>query len=361
MKYASPKKYFSKFEKEFAEALQNVINSDYLILGKELELFENSFASIHQVKHCVGVNSCTDALTMCLLAAGIQPGDEVITTAITAPATVISILNTGAKPVIVDVASPTFCIGPTAIEAAINKKTKAVVPVHLHGFSADMERISFLCKKHQLILIEDCAQASGAKFKGKYVGNFGEAAAFSFYPTKNIGCLGDGGAVLTNNKDIFQKIRNMRFYGFEKHGKIIEPGFNSRMDELQAAFLNVMLPHFKSRNKKRIYYAHKYHEHLNKYKNILPPLMEGAVYHQFPIRVIEREKFIKQLSQSGISVGVHYPFTMKDHPAFRQYCREIPVAEKVVNEFVSIPIQPEILDDHFNEIIKILQKCLQVL
>lgn len=358
-KYASPKKYFSNFETEFIESLKKVINSDNLILGKELERFEQSFTRENQSKYSIGVNSCTDALTMSLVAVGLKKGDEVITTAVTAPATIVAILNAGATPVIVDVEAPTFCISPAAIKAAITHKTKVVMPVHLHGFSADMEQIVQICETNNLLLIEDCAQACGATFKEKPVGNFGIASAFSFYPTKNIACLGDGGAVVTQDKAIAAKIRSLRFYGFEKDGKIHEPGFNSRMDELQAAFLNVLLPSLKERNNKRIFYAKKYHQIFERYERFLPPLIDGAVYHQFPLRLPNRAKFLNSLNSFGFQVGIHYPYTMKSHPAFKKYCANIPISEKVVNEFVSIPIQPEILENDFDKISNIILTCLK--
>lgn len=359
MKYASPKKYYFTFENELINSLKCVIDSDNLVLGKQLEQFEKSFASANESEYCIGINSCTDALMMCLIAAGIKQGDEVITSSITSPATIISIINAGAIPVIVDVEAPTYCISTKAIKAAINNKTKAIIPVHLHGFPADMDSIVQICEIHNLQLIEDCAQASGATYNGKFVGNFGIASAFSFYPTKNIGCLGDGGAVITNNKTISKKIKNLRFYGFEEDGKIRETGFNSRMDELQAAFLNVLLPSLKGRNKKRVFYAKKYHEVFEDYTPFLPPIIEGAVYHQFPLRVPNRMKFINNLESHDLQVGIHFPYTMKHHPAFQEYCLDLPIAEKVVNEFVSIPIQPEILDNNFNEISKIILKCLK--
>lgn len=359
MKYTSPKKYYSGFEKELVHSLKTVIDSDNLILGKQLEQFEDSFARANHSKYCIGINSCTDALMMCLIASGIKQGDEVITTSITAPATIISIIHAGAIPVIVDVAAPTFCICTNAIQAAISTKTRAIVPVHLHGFPAEMEQIVRICKTNNLLLIEDCAQASGAIYKGEFVGNFGIASAFSFYPTKNIGCLGDGGAVITNNKLISKKIKSLRFYGFEEDGKIRDPGFNSRMDELQAAFLNVLLPDLDNRNNKRVSYAKKYHDIFGNYTHFLPPLIEGAVYHQFPLRVPNRKKFINKLNSYDLQVGIHYPYTMSHHPAFQKYCSNIKVAEKVVNEFVSIPIQPEILDNDFTKISNIILKCLK--
>jgi len=359
MKYASPKRYFSKYQNRLIEVLEETISSDQLILGQQVKRFENVFAEIHSMNYCIGVNSCTDALTMCLKAADIGAGDEVITTAITAPATIVSILNSGATPVIVDVEAPTYCISTSEVENAISSKTKAVVPVHLHGFPADMKSLVALCSTYRLKLIEDCAQASGALYENTYVGNFGEAAAFSFYPTKNLACLGDGGAVLTNDESISERVRCMRFYGFDDEGMISEPGLNSRMDELQAAFLNVLIVDLIERNESRNFYASRYHEHLLPYKQFLPPLIEGAVYHQFSLRVPRRDKFVQQLSEKGLDVGVHYRYCMQDHPAFQKYCRKLPLAQKVVNEFVSIPIQPEILDDDFEEIVSILLSCLK--
>ena len=359
MKYSSPLKHLVKHEDELLNALKKVIHSDQLILGKEVASFEHAFAKFTKCNYALGVNSCTDALTISLIAAGIKKDDKVITTALTAPATVVAILNVGAIPIIVDVEDTTYCISPEAISRAIDDKTRAVLPVHLHGFSANMDAITAICKQHQLILIEDCAQACGTEYKGQKVGNFGIAGAYSFYPTKNIGCLGDGGAISTNDVSFLKKIKAMRNYGFNESGKIVAAGFNSRMDEIQAAFLNVIIKTLEERNNRRFSSAKKYHEALDLYSEFLPPLIPGSTYHQFCLRVPNRNKFIEQLDASGLTVGIHYPYTMKDHPAFEKYCQDIPKAETAAKELVSIPIQPEVLDNHFDQIVEIVAKCLK--
>jgi dTDP-4-amino-4,6-dideoxygalactose transaminase len=358
MKYCSPKEYFSQHEGDLLDALRAVIRSDNLVLGNELEKFEQAFSTYNGSSYSVGTNSCTDALMMGLLAAGINQGDEVITTALTAPATILSIINAGAVPVIVDVVAPTYCISPQAIAAAISQKTKAVIAVHLHGYVADMEPIIEICSAYDLTLLEDCAQASGAVYKGQKVGNFGAASAFSFYPTKNIACLGDGGVVVCNDEGIFLRVKSLRNYGFDVDGKIYQPGFNSRMDELQAAVLNVLLPSLQARNDSRIAFAKRYHDVFSDYSEFLPPIVDGAVYHQFSLRIPNRDKFIQDLACLGLQVAVHYPYTMNYHPAFQAYCKNIPIAEEAATLLVSLPIQPEILALNFDHIADTILKCL---
>lgn len=356
---AFPRDRFAPHEEALMDACRAVIRSDSYILGKQVRTFEKAFAEYHGVKHCIGVSSATAALTLALRASGIRPGDEVITTSITAPATVVSILNTPAIPVIVDVEAPTYCISPDAIRAAITQFTKAIIPVHLHGFAARMDTILNIAQDHGLIVIEDCAQGHGARYQGQRVGTFGHCSAFSFYPTKNLPCLGDAGAVVTDNKIIAEHITQLRQYGFNAEGLVESLGRNARLPEMQAAFLNVLLPTLEKENSRRFTYAQKYVSALQEFPQLLPPIIEGAVYHQFAIRHKRRDEIRLMLQEMGVSTGIHYPNSMSSHPLFKTYCRNISVAQQVVKEFISLPIQPEILDKHFDRIVKCLLICLR--
>lgn len=356
--FQDPKRRFLRFERDIERAINRVMHSGSYILGAEGVAFEAAFARYVGVGDCVAVNSGTDAITLGLLALGVKAGDEVITTAISAAATVAAIVRTGATPVIVDVEAPIFCIAPTAIQQAITDKTVGIVPVHLHGFAANMQAITAIAAKFKLKVLEDCAQAHGALHAGKAVGTWGDAAAFSFYPTKNLGCMGDGGAVVTNNPAIAQRLRQLRNYGFDQAGYITQTGFNSRLDELQAAVLNVLLPHLDEVNQERRHFAHNYTQRLQSVTTGLPPYDDGAVYHQYALRVPNRARFIQRLTALGIQTGIHYPYCMQDHSAFAPYCQAVPVAAQAVTEFVSLPIQPEILQQHGALIEDAVYDCL---
>jgi dTDP-4-amino-4,6-dideoxygalactose transaminase len=359
VKYASPVLKFGKYKSQLISKFVEILQSDSYILGNEVHKFEKSFSELIGSKYGIGLNSCTDALTIGLRAAGIIAGDQVITSALTAPATIISILNSGAIPVIVDINSETKCISPKEIEKYINKETKAIIPVHLHGFPAEMQEIIDLCKENQIKIIEDCAQSIGATYKGKKVGTFGIAGAFSFYPTKNLSALGDAGALITDDYEIYKTAVTLRNYGIDQDWDIKIPGFNSRLDEFHAGFLNIMLADIENLNQRRWHYANQYHKELSEFNEYLPPLQEGSVYHQFSLKVPKREKFIAQAKQLGLELGIHYPFTMKSFTSFQKFCKPIPEAEKLSKKIVSLPIQPEVLDINFPKIVSILKRCLE--
>ena len=357
--YSEPGLRFLRFEDGIQRALSRVMRSGSYILGDHGLQFEEAFAQYLGAKFCVTVNSGTDALALSLMAAGVKPGDEVIAPAITAAATVTAILQTGATPVIVDVEPPAYCISSDAIRQAVTSRTVAIVPVHLHGFAANLREISALAKECNLLVVEDCAQAHGAALEGKKLGTWGDAAAFSFYPTKNLGCLGDGGAIVTDNPEIAERARHLRNYGMNEDQRVLRPGFNSRLDEMQAAVLLELLPHLDEANEERRQFAKKYTERLREYAGCLPPFLPEAVYHQYPVRVVWRDAFREQMKGMGIATGIHYPYTLKDHPAFAPYCRSLPVAEMVVRQFVSVPIQPEILNEQFEPVVTAIELCLK--
>ncbi|QSE97188.1 DegT/DnrJ/EryC1/StrS family aminotransferase [Fulvivirga lutea] len=355
--FANPSLRFQQFENRLNQSFSEVLNSGQLILGNQVEKFESNFSQYIGTNYCIGVNSCTDAITLSLKASNINSGDEVITTGLTAPATAIGIINSGATPVIVDIENNTHCIDINAIEDAISEKTKAIIPVHLHGFPADMPAIKEIAKNHNLIVIEDCAQAHGATINGQKVGSIGHFGVFSFYPTKNLGCPGDGGAISTNDVRAAEYIKTLRNYGI-KDNRITNTGLNSRLDEVQAAILGVLLPELNDHNATRRMYARKYIAELESMDITLPVSSEDAVYHQFVIKVKNRDRVRQQLLGMGIATGIHYDKSLKYHPALANYCKELPIAHKACNEMISLPIQPEILDNHFDEIISALKTVL---
>ncbi len=356
--FSSPELRFDQFKNELSEAFQSVAASNNYILGNEVKEFEASFSKYIKTNYCIGVNSATDGLALSLMALGIKSGDEVITTGLTAPATITAILQTDAKPVVVDILETTLCINPDQVKKAINNKTKAIIPVHLHGFSCEMDEIMAIAQENNLSVIEDCSQAHGASFNPKKLGSIGHVGVFSFYPTKNLGCMGDGGAVTTNDEEVAHKIRSLRNYGIQENGEVIHSGMNSRLDEVQAAMLNVLLPHLDAYNHRRQHYARLYTELLNKDLIKLPILSDDAVYHQFPIRVKNRDLFRESLESQGLLTGIHYQKSIDQHTAFKQYCKPLPVANKASNELVSLPIQPEILDEHFGDIYSTINKVI---
>jgi dTDP-4-amino-4,6-dideoxygalactose transaminase len=297
-------------------AVSDVINSGWYLLGNKLSEFENQFAQYNGNSYCAGVASGTDAITLSLLALGILPGDEVITTDITAYPTITGIVNAQATPVPVDIDSTTGLIDPLKIEQSITLKTKAIVVVHLYGQCCDMGTITTLCKKHSLFLIEDCAQAAGAMYHGKKAGTFGNCSAFSFYPTKNLGALGDAGAVVTDSLDLYTKITELRNYGQKNRYIHDSHGINSRLDEIQAAILSVKLPHLDNWNNRRNEIALQYRKRLSSVQCLKQEPYNYHNYHLFIIRHKHRDLLAKYLSENGIQTLIHYPVPVHCQKAF---------------------------------------------
>jgi len=336
-----------KIRKEIDSAIKRVIDYSDFILGEEVELFEREFANYCQVKYCIGVASGTAALHMSLVALGIDSGDEVITTPLTFMATVEPVIWLGAKPVLVDIDERTYNINPDLIEEKITKKTKAIICVHLYGQSCEMESLKKIAKKHKLFLIEDCAQAHGAKYKGKMVGGVGDVGCFSFFPAKNLGCFGDGGAVVTNNIKIDKKVRLLRNHGRREKYKHLIVGYGERLDTLQAAVLRVKLKYLDKWNEKRRQNAY-YFNRLLRRANVVLPFEDknmSSVYYVYSIRVKNRDKLKKNLEKMGIPTNVYYPKPLHLQPAleFLDYAEgSFPVSEKVCKEIISLPIYPEL-------------------
>lgn len=324
-------------------AFQRVMDSSRFILGPELDAFESEFAHYCDVKYCIGVGNGLDAIRLLLRAYGIGAGDEVLVPSNTFIATWLAVSQRGATPVPVEPCAATHNIDPGALLAAITPRTRAIIPVHLYGQPADMDAISAIAQRHDLIVIEDAAQAQGALYKRRRVGSLGHAAATSFYPTKNLGALGDGGAVLTNDAAIAEKVRLLRNYGSHVKYMHEQQGCNSRLDEMQAAFLRVKLGCLDDWNARRRKRAGQYTAQLRDLGLGLPGVPEWCepVWHLYVIRSLQRDALHLHLEQCGISTVIHYPV-----PPHRQACytefsaNRLPIAETLADEVISLPLSP---------------------
>ena len=349
------KQQYRSIKNEIDDAINSVLENGWFILGKNVQEFEKEFARYCNTKFAVGVGSGTDALHLSLLAFDIGHGDEVITTPLSAIATSFSITYTGAKPVFVDIDPETYNIDVKKIEEKITDKTKAIIPVHLYGQPSDLDPILKIAKKHNLILIEDACQAHGALYKGKKVGSFGDISTFSFYPTKNLGCYGDGGIILTNNKQIYEKILLLRDYGQKEryHHSIL--GFNSRLDEIQAAILRVKLKKLDEWNNLRRKNAKLYNELLENSNVITPIEKEYAkhVYHLYVIRSKKRDKLRQWLKSKGILTDIHYPIPIHLQEAYKLIDHKkniLPIVEEYVSEILTLPMSPELKGEEIRKI-----------
>jgi dTDP-4-amino-4,6-dideoxygalactose transaminase len=340
------KKQLQDIKDDVYAVMKNIIENGHYILGPHVTDLEKRLAQYHGVRDAIGVASCTDALHLAIDALGIEQGDEVITTPFTFFASVEAILYTGAVPVFVDIEPDTFNINTREIEAHITKKTKAILPVHLFGHPVDMKKIMHIAKKHRLRVIEDCAQAIGAKSHDKKVGSFGDAGCFSFYPSKNLGGFGDGGMVTLNNARVAEKIRALRNHGSRGSYRHETVGFNSRLDELQAGILLVKLNRLEEYTQKRRQNAALY-SHLLSSMVTCPVEREGSyhVFHQYTIRSPKRNAIQQRLKENGIASVVYYPVPLHLQKAlkFLGYRKgEFPVTEKASKEVLSLPMFPEL-------------------
>ena len=341
-------------------AIARVLSSGWYILGEEVRLFEEELAAYCHTPHAIGVASGTDALLLALKAFDIGPGDEIITAAHTAVATAAAIELCGAKPVFVDVDPVTYTLNPSLIEAAISSYTKAIIPVHLYGHPADMDPILSMAKAHDLLLIEDCAQAHGARYNGRIVGSLADAGAFSFYPTKNLGAIGDGGAIICRCQDIADRLHALRQYGWQRRYVSEEIGYNSRLDELQAAILRIKLRTLNSGNKKRREAAMLYKQLLDGSPLILPqerPHCEH-VYHLYVVQTAERADLRAYLAENGIATAVHYPVPVHRQPAYHHYNvapGSLPVTEHLANTVLSLPMFPTITEAQISAVAKAIR------
>ncbi|MGE3062158.1 MAG: DegT/DnrJ/EryC1/StrS family aminotransferase [bacterium] len=345
VKMLDPRREYSLYRREYLEAVNRIFDEGSFILGRPVENFENNLAEYLKVKHAIGVANGTDALLISMIAAGVKEGDEVITTPFTFFATGETIVQAGAKPVFADIDEETYNINPKEIEKKITKKTKAILPVHLYGNPADMGRITEIAKKNNLIVIEDCAQAIGAEFKGRKTGSFGVAGTISFFPTKNLGAAGDGGAIVTNDDEINRKVRLLRVHGAVKKYVHSEIGFNSRLDSLHAEILDAKLKHLDEKNERRIFLAERYFEGLTK-KVVKPQTgsLSKHVFHQYTIAVKDRDSLMEHLKKNDIDSVVYYPVPLHLQTALSPYINieSMPVSEQMSKMVLSLPIYPEL-------------------
>jgi dTDP-3-amino-3,4,6-trideoxy-alpha-D-glucose transaminase len=341
---ADPYARIRALEPEVRAALDAAVAGNRYILGPQVEAFEEEFARYLGAGYCVGVASGTDAITLALLALGIEPGAEVICPALTAHGTAIGIQRAGARPVFADVEERTRCLDPRSVEERIGPRTAAIVAVHLHGLAAPVDALRALADRRGLALVEDAAQAHGGRLGERRLGTFGHAAAFSFYPTKNLGCLGDGGMVATGDRVAAERIRRLRCYGWDDQRVSSGPGFNSRLDEIQAAVLRVLLPALDRDNERRRRLAARYGEALARAPLGLPPSDPGGVYHQYAVLAEERDALRRDLAAQGIGTDIHYPVGLHRMPAFPD--AQLPVTDSLARRLVSLPIQPEIAEPH---------------
>jgi len=338
---------YLELKEEFDAAYHRVMDSGWYVLGQEVEAFEAEFATYCGAKYCIGVGNGLDALQLILLAMGIGPGDEVIVPTNTYIATWLAVSHVGATPVPVEPDEKTYNIAPSLIEYAITDHTKAIMPVHLYGQPAEMDSINTIAQRHGVKVIEDAAQAHGAKYKRKRVGGLGDAAGFSFYPGKNLGAIGDGGAVVTNDDALAEKVRALRNYGSKIKYQNEIKGYNSRLDELQAAFLRVKIPKLDEWNNRRKNIATFYLKELAKVSGlILPTVPEWAdpTWHLFIIRHPSRDELHKKVTAAGIGSLIHYPVPPHLSKAYADEFEKTcyPIAETIAKSVLSLPMGPHL-------------------
>ena len=340
--------------------VDRVLASGLLAQGAEVAAFEAEFAAGVAGRICVAVNSGTSALHLSLLAAGVGPGDEIIVPSFTFPATANSVALTGATPVFVDIEPRHFCLDPDAVEAAITTRTRAVMPVHLYGHPAIVQRLREICERHGLLMMEDAAQAHGSEYKGRRCGSMGQLGCFSFYPGKNLGAHGEGGAVVTNDPEMARKIRLLRAWGEETRYEHKYKAFNYRMDGVQGAVLGVKLPHLETWTEARRRNAAQYARQLEDAPAALPVERAGArhVYHVYVVRLAQRDAWRAALTEAGVQTGVHYPIPVHLQPAYRDlgyHAGDFPVSERVAGEVLSLPMFPELTTEQIATIAGVLR------
>jgi len=349
------KQQYLSIRHEILPAVEHVFESGQFVLGKEVAAFEEEFAVFSGSKFGIAVNSGTSALHLALLAAGVGPGDEVITVPSTFVATVAAIEYAGARPVLVDVDPQSYTMDAARIEQAITPQTKAILPVHLYGNPADMDPILDIARRHGLIVIEDAAQAHGAEYKGRRCGSFGEMGCFSFYPGKNLGAYGEGGLVTTSNPEMARKIRMLRDWGAEKKYEHVLKGFNYRMEGVQGAVLRIKLRYLEGWTEARRSHARAYNQALSDCGLGLPAEnpRNRHVYHVYPILTPHRKELMDVLAAAGIQTGIHYPFPVHLLPAYADLnyrAGDFPVAERIAKEELSLPMFPELKNEQIEAV-----------
>ncbi|HEV3161793.1 MAG TPA: DegT/DnrJ/EryC1/StrS family aminotransferase [Xanthobacteraceae bacterium] len=357
---ASPLAQYRAHQAQIRNAINRVLESGIYILGAEVASFEDAFAEFCGGGHAVSVASGTDALILALKALGIGLGDEVITVSHTALATIAAILAAGATPVLIDVEEGTMTLDPAGIDSAITPRSKAVIAVHLYGQSADLDSIVDRTRRHGLALIEDCAQAAGGRYRGRRLGSVGDIGCFSFYPTKNLGAIGDGGMALTHDAKIAARIRRLRQYGWDDTRTTRELGLNSRLDPLQAAVLRAKLPHLDADNLRRAAIARRYERGLAGSPITTPKERAGSqhVYHLYVIACSERDELMAYLSDRDIGCAVHYPIPVHCQRGYAERVivppAGLPVTERICQQILSLPVYPELSDSDIDHVIAVI-------
>ena len=348
------KRQYQDLKEEILKSLSDLMESSSFVKGPRLEEFEKAFGQYHRVSECIGVNSGTDALFLILKALGFNPGDEVITVPFTFFATAEAVVNADGKVVFCDVDPERYTLDPSQLEKLITPRTVGIIPVHLYGMPADMDPILKIAEKEHLWVVEDACQAHGALYKGRKVGTFGTASAFSFYPSKNLGAYGDGGAVLTDDKKLAEKIRKLQDHGQLKryHSEVI--GYNSRLDAMQAAILKIKLQYLDEWNEKRRKAASLYTEKLAPIKQVKTPKQftdSKEVFHLYVIQIERRDELAHYLEKKGVSTGIHYGIPLHHQPPFKNSkIHSYPVSEMLSQKVLSLPFFPEITEDQISHV-----------
>ncbi|MBR4475195.1 MAG: DegT/DnrJ/EryC1/StrS family aminotransferase [Alphaproteobacteria bacterium] len=359
IKFLDLEKINNRFRDEIDGRIANVLDRGWYLLGGENDNFCDHFAEYVGTKYCLGVANGLDALTLIIKAYDFAPGDEIIVPANTYIATILSISENGLTPVLVEPDINTYNIDPKKIEEKITERTRAIMVVHLYGRAVEMKEIWDLAKKYNLKVFEDCAQAHGAIYDGHRVGNLSDAAAFSFYPGKNLGAFGDAGAITTNDEDIYKKVKTLANYGSDKKYHFQYRGKNSRLDEIHAAVLDVKLKYLDADNERRREIARYYIEHITNPKIVLPTLNgmdeKSCVWHVFPVRTENRNAFQQYLTDNEIQTIIHYPIAPHKQPAYAEWNNlSYPITEEIHDTIISLPISPVMTDEEVKKVVEVV-------
>lgn len=359
IKFLDLKKINNRYREEIDSRIKNILDKGWYLQGEENENFTKNFANFCGTKFAIGVANGLDALNLIIKAYGFGNGDEIIVPANTYIATILAISENGCIPILVEPDIKTYNINPDSIEEKITSKTKAIMVVHLYGQAVQMEKIWKIAKKYNLKIIEDSAQAHGAIYQENRTGNLGDASGFSFYPGKNLGCIGDGGAVTTNDEELFNKIKAIANYGSDRKYHHIYKGVNSRLDEIQAAVLDIKLKHLDSDNNKRREISKYYRENIKNSKIILPDTYDekSHVWHIFAVRTKNRDEFQKYLTEKGIQTIIHYPTPPHKQGAYKEWNNlSFPITEEIHNTILSLPISPVMTDSEIEKVVEVVNE-----
>ena len=354
---SDPSASYKSHKSEIDLAIKRVLDSGWYVLGNEVKLFENEFAAFHgENLHATGVANGTDAIALCLRGLGLGPGDEVITPSHTAVATVAGIEQAGCNPVFADIDPNTRCISPDSIKENLGGNTRAIMPVHIYGQPAEMYKILEISNAHKLAVVEDCSQAHGAEIDGQKVGTFADISAYSCYPTKNLGGTGDGGVILCRSKEFSEKIKSLRQYGWNEDRESINAGFNSRLDEMQAAILRVKLSHLSNDNEKRRLIAQRYNQAFQVLPITLPSQKTNELHamHLYVIECERRDELLEYLRSKNVGASLHYPLAGHQHAAYANRIRggdDVPMTEIFYRKNLTLPIFPQLSDENVDHII----------